>query len=268
MKKISTLLSIAFTAILISSCGIPSERIVNVSNVEVSGLIKEYIKVVDGEYKFINNGDEASLTVKFELIKKPTEGICDKEIGAFIFRQLKINAIGKDGSIFDTGFYGFEASSSEIDKLSELLKEGKIGSQKSILFKWQYFGQDKDQGKLIFKNAESFEVNEAAFSLCSEISDVQSDNSTTEPDNSTSVSNDNSSSDCDQFIKNYEAFANSYIKILKKYKANPSDMTILNEYTELTQKATEMQGEANNCTDTKYMTKLSSIAMKIAKAGM
>ncbi len=95
-----------------------------------------------------------------------------------------------------------------------------------------------------------------------------------ESSSSSSVSSENenpstaSSGDCDQFIKDYEAFANSYIKILKKYKANPNDASILTEYTEAAQKAVEMQKGATDCTDAKYAAKLMEIANKIAKAAM
>jgi hypothetical protein len=75
-----------------------------------------------------------------------------------------------------------------------------------------------------------------------------------------------SSSNCDEFIKNYEAFADSYVKIMRKFKNNPSDPDVITEYTELVQKAAEMQTNASNCSDSKYTTKLLQIANKMAKA--
>ena len=76
----------------------------------------------------------------------------------------------------------------------------------------------------------------------------------------------NSTSDCDQFIKDYGAFVDSYIKVLKKYKKNPSDPNILAEYTEVVQKATEMQSNAATCNDPKYAAKLMSLANKMTAA--
>jgi hypothetical protein len=100
----------------------------------------------------------------------------------------------------------------------------------------------------------------------------QNDNEIAYPDFSDNESqnlldNDNStsSSDCDQFIKDYEKFADSYIKILKKYKNNPSDMSILKEYTDCMQEAKDMQTKAQDCNDPKYATKLKNIATKIVK---
>jgi hypothetical protein len=75
-----------------------------------------------------------------------------------------------------------------------------------------------------------------------------------------------SKSDCDQFIKDYEEFVNSYISIIKKMKANPTDMTIMGEYTEMTSKAATMQSTAGDCTDAKYTTKLAKLATKMASA--
>lgn len=60
----------AFVCLLCACSGIPTEREVTVSDVDITGFIKSYVKVVDGTYKFTNNGKEASITVQFELIKK------------------------------------------------------------------------------------------------------------------------------------------------------------------------------------------------------
>lgn len=71
--------------------------------------------------------------------------------------------------------------------------------------------------------------------------------------------------DCDEFLKDYEAFVNSYIMLIKKYKANPSDITILEEYNEAAQKAIEMENNLSICADTKYASKLLELHNKLAK---
>jgi hypothetical protein len=91
--------------------------------------------------------------------------------------------------------------------------------------------------------------------------------------NSSSISenseiNSSSSVDCDKFIQEYTAFVNSYIKVMKKYKANPSDPTILSEYTKAAQKASKLQSNASNCNDSKYAAKIMELSNKIAKALM
>ena len=75
-----------------------------------------------------------------------------------------------------------------------------------------------------------------------------------------------SNNDCDQFIKDYEEFVDSYIVIIKKMKANPTDMTILSEYTEMAKNAATMQTNAGNCADSKYTDKLTKLGTKMAKA--
>ena len=57
-------------------------------------------------------------------------------------------------------------------------------------------------------------------------------------------------------------------KLMKKYKANQSDPSILNEYTEAAQKAMDMQKDASSCTDPAYASKLMELANQIAKAAM
>jgi hypothetical protein len=82
----------------------------------------------------------------------------------------------------------------------------------------------------------------------------------------TSFTTKETTSDCDKFIKDYEVFVDSYIKILKKYKKNPTDASILTEYSDVMQKATTMQTNAANCTDAKYSAKLLELATKMTKA--
>lgn len=110
MRKV---LLMFMVSLFVMSCSkIPEEREVNASNVEVSGFIKDYIEVVDGSYKFTNNGEEGRVTVKLKLKGQPTEAYHET-----YFPKIRINAVGEDGEIFDTGVYGFEASNKEFDKV-------------------------------------------------------------------------------------------------------------------------------------------------------
>ena len=89
---------------------------------------------------------------------------------------------------------------------------------------------------------------------------------TEEPVAKTEEKSTESNNDCDQFIKDYEEFVDSYIVIIKKMKANPTDMTILSEYTEMAKNAATMQTNAGNCADSKYTDKLTKLGTKMAKA--
>ena len=78
-----------------------------------------------------------------------------------------------------------------------------------------------------------------------------------------------SSSDCEQFCDDYEAFVDDYIEVLKKYKANPSDMSILSEYSSMMSKASSMQNVSADCAgDLKAAARMSASAMKMAQAAM
>ena len=47
-----------------------------------------------------------------------------------------------------------------------------------------------------------------------------------------------------QFLKDYENWMEKYIEILKKYKSNPSDATVLADYTEILKELSEWQSKA------------------------
>ena len=104
------------------------------------------------------------------------------------------------------------------------------------------------------------------FSSCGGDSSKEPETTTEEPAAKTEEKATESNNDCDQFIKDYEEFVDSYIVIIKKMKANPTDMTILSEYTEMAKNAATMQTNAGNCADSKYADKLTKLATKMAKA--
>lgn len=75
--------------------------------------------------------------------------------------------------------------------------------------------------------------------------------------------------DCEQFCIDYEAFADEYVALLKKYKANPSDASIITEYSEMTSKAAEMQESSKVCAaDAKTAARINKAVSKIARAAM
>ena len=73
------------------------------------------------------------------------------------------------------------------------------------------------------------------------------------------------------YLDSNNDYVNSYIAAAKKMKANPSDMSVMTEYSEMAAKASTMQTDAKDCTDPKYAAKLAKIAAKlatVATAGM
>lgn len=79
-----------------------------------------------------------------------------------------------------------------------------------------------------------------------------------------------------QFLNEYEEWVDKYIEITKKYKDNPSDMSILSDYTDMmseltewTTKTEDMEKELENASPTElaeYSAELARIAAKLANA--
>lgn len=108
--------------------------------------------------------------------------------------------------------------------------------------------------------SENTTVKKDSISVIDTIQSV-SDNSS-----STSTATTEPTNDCDKFIVEYRDYANNYVKIMKKYKKNPSDPTIVAEYTEMAQKASAMQESAAKCTDPKYSAEMLKLAQKMVDA--
>ena len=75
-------------------------------------------------------------------------------------------------------------------------------------------------------------------------------------------------------MKDYEAWVDDYIEIIKKYKDNPTDMSILSDYTEMmseaaewTEKADEIELELEDTDEAlEYTKEVLRIAGKITEA--
>jgi len=76
-----------------------------------------------------------------------------------------------------------------------------------------------------------------------------------------------SSADCEAFLKGYDKFADKYIVMMKKMKANPSDPSLMSEYTGVLTEVSEWIDKLKTCAgDPKYSTRLLEIQKKIDKA--
>ena len=73
--------------------------------------------------------------------------------------------------------------------------------------------------------------------------------------------------DCDDWLKNYEAYVNKYIIIIKKMKANPSDASILADYTDLAGQAAKWAAMPSDCMgDSDFIADFMKIQTKLTKA--
>lgn len=74
------------------------------------------------------------------------------------------------------------------------------------------------------------------------------------------------------FLAEYEKFANKYVDFMKKYKANPSDMSLISEYGKMVEQYTEWAKKSNNFKDelsgddlAEYLKVLGRIMQKLAE---
>jgi len=76
--------------------------------------------------------------------------------------------------------------------------------------------------------------------------------------------------ECDEFLEGYQTFMNNYIAVMKKYSANPGDMSILKDYSTIMSDAGSWAtGVPLSCSmDTEFLTKYSEIQMEMTKAAM
>ncbi|MEJ6791336.1 MAG: hypothetical protein QNK89_00960 [Lacinutrix sp.] len=123
-----------------------------------------------------------------------------------------------------------------------------------------YESDGDESSEYIEDTSYSNDENESNEDVSSEFSDVSDDD--IEDTQSSSSSNE-----CEDFLKDYEKFMDKYIAILKKMKNNPSDMSVLSNYTSMMTEATEWADKTADCAaDAKFAAKLSAIQMKIANA--
>lgn len=221
MRKIIDLVVISL--IMLSCSGIPKEKKVTVSNVGISGALKDFVKVIDGTYTFTNNGEEAFITVQFELVNESKGKILpnlDKTNGSNIILQV----LNEKGNYIELGVYGFSADEGELEKLNDLISKGKAGDKKRISFTMSYFDEN-DNGKLIFKEAASFEIVDKAFSYNSVNDDSE---------NITSETGEN----WDAMLNSYEKYVDQYIAYVRK--VNNGDMSAMTEYTNFLERTTDL----------------------------
>jgi len=99
----------------------------------------------------------------------------------------------------------------------------------------------------------------AVFFIMSAFTDVKK---STNPNLEISVEYD----DCDKFLKNYGEFMDTYVIVFKKYQANPADMSVMSDYTELSAKALGFSSmNTDNCSQEQLL-KLAIIVEKFNKA--
>lgn len=230
--------------------------------IEITGDLSEYLQVVDNVYEIVDDFG-GKLSIKIKAIKPYSQSeLINKDI------DISASILG-DNNMPVSGAGEFKMFKSSKDKILSLLKKGSGEEVIELGADITEYDDSKHADKSKFFTVSSILKENALTSSTNNSENLStSENKTSSPDVETATKeNDNTSSaDCDKFMKDYESFINSYIKMIKKYKANPSDITIMNEYTEAVQKASDMESKVSICTDSKYAVKLLELQNKLAKA--
>ena len=133
------------------------------------------------------------------------------------------------------------------------------------------------------KVPENNDANDLSSSLSDLISNTEkndsSDNETTDADNKDnteeSTPDDNkpaeNKTEWKDFLKEYEAWVDDYITFMNKYKANPTDLSLLSDYAKLSAKAIEwstkaeqMQTELSGDDLNEYIQTMARISQKLS----
>ena len=234
-----------FITLFILSCNNSKSDIkVNLVSNDLKGELSNYYKIVEGQYKF-ERGEKDILenyvyTIKVQVKRTET---------AFNFDAKDLES---------RGYFGITCDILDANKVP-IITEIRNSENKSLTIL-----KNGETGWAIFSFSASNKVEIEKMALIQLNSNVDRDRSM--PVSSSTNAGNSSSADCDAFFKEYNEFVDSYLKAFKKYKANPTDPSVLSDYTDAAQKATEMQQKASECTDSKYASKYIALTQKLAEA--
>lgn len=238
MKKFFALLLAAIMLISLSACGGNSKSNEVFGTWVVDSIESDGSKFSIDEWKNLENDDLSKCFIVFKEGGKAY--VYDGDYGNLCDWLQSENSImidGKKGEIFDGKIcidcYGDKLYLSKESNSQEIPNEEETSSEEKTTTKATTFA------------------------------------STTVP-----VKNESNSSDAEwkQFLKDYEAWVDSYIAIYNKYKANPTDQSILSDYTKMVGEMTEWSEKADDIEDEledtdaalEYSAELMRIASKLA----
>lgn len=257
--------AIIFASTILTSCGSKNEikLAIDKSN-PISGDITTYVEVIDdGTYEIQT---EKSGTGDFE-VETPFIVVALKSIKKFdINAPSGKNAIILELNVLDenetkVGSANFRCG--EVEDIKNLLTSGNA-TQKFKFYSHVSPGTD------FFKENDLTKANK--ISIKGNWEDIQGYDGTysglTENQSNQEIDNATSASgDCDEFLKGYEKFMDDYIVILENYKNDPTDASILSEYTSMMTEATAWSTKTADCAaDAEFASKFAAIQMKIANA--
>lgn len=134
-----------------------TEKNIKLQNVNIFGRSKDYVKIVDGDYKLKVLDDKIVISLKVQNIKTTEQG----KVKLQEFSLSPMDGLGI--AVPDIGLPFRPATVGDWEKLSELLSSSP-GTEINVNFEWSYYGDiDKVMLKRIMKETESFEITESNF---------------------------------------------------------------------------------------------------------
>jgi len=150
-KSVLIIMAVAVLIIMTACSGVPKEKKLTVSNVNVIGDARDLIKVADGTYTLQNANNELSLTINLQLLQNR-----DLEMEGLKLGQWTLNLLDKDGNSIPGAMLQFKPESGAELQIIEFLKNGMIDDTLSVTFSQMVTSQD--ELKKIMKQTTSFEL--------------------------------------------------------------------------------------------------------------
>lgn len=243
------------------------EKSISATDISIIGPGKEYIKVLDGDYKLKVENDKIYIPFKFELIKKYDGN--NPQMGNLGLSPLDASNV----AVRDVGYSFSPATMSDWSKVEDLLASD-VGATTTISFEWDYFS-DREKMAKIMKETNNFEITNTEIKddlvrTNEELIRESNRNDEVEEEPKEEVASTSESNDkIDEALDSYEEYIDSYTKFLKK--AQKGDNSAMAEYPAMMQKATDMQqkmDDMKNEFSAKQMSRLMKIVNKMNTAAM
>jgi predicted small lipoprotein YifL len=230
---------------------------------EVTGALSNNIEVVSGSYKLeleitkdmTSQSLIATLNVKTK-VKLPIEIPSGSQYGPEL-APVFLDQNGAPVNLFSSDLF----SDNRYEVLASSLKnEGEVWVKFQTLVGF-YSGDITD---------ENIEEVQKIYSKLNEVKKVSLASTITNPKGTESVEtgqNNSSGTDCETFLNEYEKFVMAYIDVIKKYKENPTDNSILTDYSKMVAEANDWTGKIQDCqNDSKFAQKYMELTTRIATA--
>jgi len=228
----------------------------------IDGPLSEYVEVVPGKYLFelteskYTSGYDGTMKVKFKFL----ESVEVEQGGGYNWYGPSLigKALDEQGIPLD-----FKLSVNVDEDLATYLKRGHGEEWLTLNLSAQgIISNQADADNMIekFKKGRKIRFN-------SKIVEEKFRSSSSSSSKESSKADNKDISNCDEFLEGYEKFVNEYIAVIKKYKANPTDTSILADYTKMLTNATKWSNFDEECAnDPAFIGKFTEIQMKIALA--